>query len=191
VQFKRYSGLAVASPQSSLFLHYVDHLYLFLASLKPDYRAGVVLRGYFFDYGWNLGRWLKGHFPEIRVEDPRDSDFFSAIQNTSLIVVLNNSTTLLQALDSGAPTLLTFRQRDWPLRASARPHFEGLERAGIYVESAQEAARTANSIMAQPGQWWADAARRESVRSFCAQYLRRQENAEGEWARFFEAAINP
>lgn len=77
-----------------------------------------------------------------------------AAKNARLCIAANNSTSMLELLVSGVPTLVFYDTRLAEVREEAAPYFQALERVGILFNDPQKLAAKIASVWNDPLAWW-------------------------------------
>ncbi|OGT36766.1 MAG: hypothetical protein A3F12_00595 [Gammaproteobacteria bacterium RIFCSPHIGHO2_12_FULL_38_14] len=109
--------------------------------------------------------------------------FYDSLKNTKIFIVDNLNTTFLYGLALNIPTILFWERKYWPIRDSAKPYFNLLEKSGIYHNSPESAAAFLNKIVDDPGGWWNSNAVQNARKKFCDTYIRTSGHYLKDWVK--------
>lgn len=149
----RYGGTTMSFPIGPQVGEYLNVQVEFYAALEKTVAAGVNIRCYPHDYGWDqAGRFLS-RFPEAMIDDGK-RNFNELIAEANLVVVGWNATTYLESMASGVPTVIFWDSRYFEINEQAKDVFEQLKRVGIFHVTPVSAAKHVNTIWHNVDKWW-------------------------------------
>jgi putative transferase (TIGR04331 family) len=166
---------------SRAYLEWQDR---FAAALDPETGRALRVRLHRDDGGWDMAERWADRAPDVRIEG-WDVPFTQSIASARVVVCDHLSTTYAQALAAGRPTVLFWDPATERMREEARPVFEGLRRAGVLLDTPEDAARTVVAVLADPDGWMADERRRAAISRFVERFAVNTPDAERRWAREF------
>jgi putative transferase (TIGR04331 family) len=83
-----------------------------------------------------------------------ETDFYSLLKNTRILVSTYNGTTLVEGLSLDIPTVIFWNPALFELTAIAQQHFENLSRVDIFHNNPRSARDHIISIWDDPDTWW-------------------------------------
>ena len=177
----RYSRTMQSTPLSSLHLNYLKDQYLFSNLVNHDLIKNYTVRNCPNNYSWeNIENW------NTNVTFDLNKHFLKSVYDHKLIVISNNSTTLLQVLAANIPTVIFWDPKFNEVRDVAQSDFDSLRNVGILYDSSELAANQVNSVWKNISAWWeADELQLARIK-FCNRYARTSKNSLIEWKFFFE-----
>jgi putative transferase (TIGR04331 family) len=122
-----------------------------------------------------------------QIRSGNKSTFLNHLEQSRLLLCLNNSTTILEAMTHNFPTLLYLDRNGWPLRNEVSDVFSELERAGILFDNVNNTADTLNNIFFDVDEWWNNPKRQFAVNLFRDQLLFRSDDCLGLWLNEFSS----
>ena len=162
----------------------------FIDTLTASNKDRFVMRSYSKDFDWNLHERYVDTYPEIKIESMGQGlSFPQSVRESSLVVIDNCQTTMLESLCMGAPSIL-FWNPDFvgaELRPSVQPYFDDLKSAKILHTSPESAAKIINEIEGHEMEWWQDRQRQDAVQRFCEVFARQSENPRQELIDAFDS----
>jgi putative transferase (TIGR04331 family) len=177
-----YTFYAANAPAAHRFIEQIEGVSRFVRGVGDAARSGLRVRLHRSDFGWGHRARLVEEFPRLAFDDSaahwkERADLFD------LVAIDHPQTSLPEALALDKPTLLFWRPELWRMRPEAAPFLDGLRRAGILFDSAEDAARAAPAILADPASWWARPEARSARAAFCARYARSSPDWLSDWKR--------
>lgn len=115
--------------------------------------------------------WWKAQCPGIALDNGVKS-FRQRLQESRLLVIAHNGTSLPEAFALGFPTLVTWSDSYMKVRPEAEPVFHVLEHAGIFHSTPESAAAFINRIWEDVDGWWNSPQVIDARSQFCNQYAR-------------------
>lgn len=162
------------------FKRYLDWQQRFAASLDRDIFAQLRLRPHREDTGWGVAERLRDRFPQLHIES-WNVTFQQSLDRCALYICDHLSTTFIEALAAGIPTILFWDHRANELRPEAEGCYALLREAGILFDGPEAAAAAINAIRHDVAAWWHNPARQQAVAAFCARFARTDANAIAVW----------
>lgn len=182
----RYLLMHPFSPED--FETYLSWQSRFLAALAPQWRDSLRLRPHYEDNGWNLVQRLKSQAPGLRVEGWQQP-FSSSLAQCRLYVCDHLSTTFLEALAVGKPTVLFWDEKSNVVRPQAQPYYQQLRDAGILFHSPEAAAAALQQAAVDVEAWWNQPMRKQAVEIFCQRFARTSPDSLQEWEQEFRQVL--
>lgn len=156
---------------SPLYGRYLESVARFVDSLDEDVRRAVVIRCYPVDWSRDQLSWCRRRLPGINVDEGTGS-LVQAMVGCRVFVGTYNSTTYLQALSMGRPTVCFWDPVTWSVRPQAAPFLDGLRDVGILHDSPESAARLLSGAWGRLGPWWEGIAASGELARFRDRYCR-------------------
>jgi putative transferase (TIGR04331 family) len=119
-------------------------------------------------------RWMDRH-PDVRIETGI-LPIQDLIRKSRLIVHSYDSTGILETLSLNIPTMCFWGGGLQHLLPSAVPYYELLRRAGILLDTPEDAAKAIATHWDGIDHWWHSCRVQEARRAFCERYARREPN---------------
>jgi putative transferase (TIGR04331 family) len=172
------------------WLEYFEDQLRFAKSLDANLKSKLFVRLYKNDFGYNQReRWLE-EIPDIQF-DSNHVDYVESIQNARAVVSTYNSTTFLESLAAGIPTIIFWNSKYFELRESAVPFFELLSDVGIFHETPESAADFLSRNLETIEIWWNSENVVKARNTFSWEFCRSTENLSFEISRKLrEIALN-
>lgn len=171
---------------SRQWLDYFRDQCSFVEALPASLRKALIVRLYPHDFGWDQAARWHDRFPDVEVDEGQ-SKMQDLIRRTRVYIATYNATTYLESFTMDIPTIVFWDPEHWELRESAIPYFEELQRAGIFHETPESAARHVAAVWNNVDAWWTSPAVVQVLKQFKKRYcdlpsdlLDRVENALGE-----------
>lgn len=168
-----YEGpLYIARPEnaawSSLTLVDFTHQEIFIDALSSLPRAALNIRPY-PSRGWDHKKRFSARYGDGCLSD--ESNFFGDINRSRIVICTYPQTTYLQAMESGRPTLLSFRREFWDFEFPYEAELSRYYEAGLFFEDPVKAAQHVNKHWSTLDEWWGSeeilALRDRFRRTFC------------------------
>jgi putative transferase (TIGR04331 family) len=152
---------------------YLKHLYEFANGLNRRIQDKALIRIHHSDdeAGAPQSSWWKARCPDIELDNGALS-FHKRLQESRLLVIAHNGTSLPEAFALGFPTLVTWSGSYMKVRPEAEPVFQLMERAGIFHSTPESAAAFINQIWDDVDGWWNSPQVVDARSEFCNQYAR-------------------
>ena len=169
--FPRYSYWLQSAPISSSSLNLIKEHIEFIENLNPIAYKDLIYRLY-HDYGWDEKNRIKDNFNDIKYENMNEISLNESLDNSKLVIVTYNATTLLETMNANFPMIAFWNPRYWELREEAVPYYEALINAGILYQSPSKCAKKVNEIYHDPLSWWMSKDVQEAKNYFCSYFAR-------------------
>jgi len=152
---------------------YLDHLKSTINGLQPEIRHNALLRIHHAhqDAASSQIDWWKLHAPDIK-QDLGDINFETRLNDSRLLLIAHNGTSIPEAIALNAPTIITWSDSYMKVRKSAEAVFDALEAAGVFHRTPESAASFINSIWNDVDGWWNSPTTIEARKQFTDQYAR-------------------
>ena len=152
---------------------YLDHLKSTINGLQPEIRHNALLRIHHAhqDAASSQIDWWKLHVPDIK-QDLGDIDFQTRLNESRLLLIAHNGTSIPEAIALNAPTIITWSDSYMKVRKSAETVFDALEAAGVFHRTPESAASFINLIWNDVDSWWNSPVTIEARKQFTDQYAR-------------------
>jgi len=156
---------------SPMYEEYLEGVARFVDSLEEDVRRAAVIRCYPVDWSRDQPGWCRRRLPGIAVDEGA-GPMAQAIAGCDAFIGTYNSTTYLQALSMGRPTVCFWDPVTWSVRPQAAPFLDGLRELGILHDSPESAARHLSEVWGCLGVWWNEVATSDGLVRFQGRYCR-------------------
>ena len=152
---------------------YRNYLASVINGLDDSVKAQALLRLHHGDDATSAPQssWWKAQCPNIALDDGAKS-FRQRLQESRLLVIAHNGTSLPEAIALGFPTLVTWSDSYMKVRPEAEPVFQLMERAGMFHSTPESAAAFINRIWDDVDGWWNSPQVIDERSQFCNQYAR-------------------
>jgi len=123
--------------------------------LQPEIRLNALLRIHHAhqDAASSQIDWWKLHAPDIK-QDLGDTNFETRLNESRLLLIAHNGTSIPEAIALNAPTIITWSDSYMKVRKSAEAVFDELEAAGVFHRTPESAASFINLIWNDVDGWW-------------------------------------
>ena len=157
-------------PESSTYL---GHLSSTVDGLEPEIRHNALLRIHHAhqDAASSQIDWWKMHAPDIK-QDLGYIDFETRLNESRLVLIAHNGTSIPEAIALSAPTIITWSDSYMKVRENAEAVFDALEAVGIFHRTPESAASFINSVWNDVDGWWNSHATIDARKQFTDQYAR-------------------
>lgn len=152
----------------------------FFRELEPMVRSSFRIRPHKEEVGWDVIQRMADAFPEVSIET-WDIPFWESVQSSRLVVCDHNSTTFLQTIAAGIPTVLFWPPDLNKMRPDAIVSFDRLREVGILHFSPDDAASLVNLIYESSDEWWCESKRQEVVDEFRQKYANSMKGGVDRW----------
>ncbi len=170
------------------FAEYLKSQRRFITALAPEVVRRMRLRTHYEDNGWNLENSIKSICPDLTIEQ-WGIPFKESLAKCRFYICDHLSTTFLEALAVGKPSLLFWCPKRNPIRKEVETHYQALHQVGILQHCPESAAQILPTIMADIEGWWATPERQAVVRDFCQQFARTSPNAIATWVNQLKSTL--
>jgi putative transferase (TIGR04331 family) len=164
---------------------YLNQQLNFMSSLFPEIRTKVRIRLYQYDFGWDLVERWENVYPSVNIET-WNIPFLNSLENCELFVSDHLSTTFVEALSAGKPTILFWSPQIFMLRPDAEPYYKELRDVGILHDTPESAAEVINTVYSDLRGWWTDSRRQTALKKFCVRFARMSPKALDDWSCEFQ-----
>lgn len=161
---------------------YIQWQQWFIKALSPELKSRTRVRLFINDYGWDCRERWHDFDPRVILEDWKTS-FADSMKNCRLHVSDHLSSTFVDALSVGKPTILFWDPEVFKVRPQAQLYMDDLYRAGIFYHTPQAAAAAAIRIYNDVESWWNQPQRQNTVEKFCYRFARTSPTALNEWSQ--------
>ena len=120
-----------------------------------------------------LDKW-RNQIPKLHV-DAGDNQFDSLMQESKLVIVAHNSTTIPETFALGIPTIITWKPSWTEIRDEAKPIFEKLAEVGIFQADPETLAAHLSQIYDDIDGWWESEEVTAARQLFCQHFSRTSE----------------
>ena len=163
--YPRYSYRLYSVPISSQWIYYFENQVNFVEKLCKPISDKLIVRLDKNDFGWSpLQRW-KDKFQSLTCNHAQGS-LKNCLKTCKIAVSSYNSTTYLETINLGIPTVIFWDPQYFEIRESAIPYFNDLKSVGIFHESPQSAANHINKVWNDVESWWNSEEVKKIVNSF-------------------------
>ncbi|MBA3655782.1 MAG: transferase [Gemmatimonadaceae bacterium] len=149
----RYSYWMYSVFVAGQYLGYFDDQCAFIAALPDSISKQLTVRLFPQDFGWDQQERWRDRMPRVPLDDG-SVPIGEAICQSRICVCTYNATTFLESLSMNVPTVIFWNPEHWEIKASAIPFFKELQRAGIFHESPESAARQVAKVWDDVDSWW-------------------------------------
>lgn len=161
---------------SSIFEKYLINQINLAKSINMTLNKKVILRTRSLDRGNHLIR-IKSELNPINVEiDHQTGNFLECLENSSIHITDNTSTTILESLSVNFPTVILIDDLYFKMSKSARESFEELEKAGVFYTNNQSLLNHLKNIDNDILDWWNSINTQLGVKNFLELHGKRAEN---------------
>jgi putative transferase (TIGR04331 family) len=115
--------------------------------------------------------WFNEHLPHTEL-DTGQQNFRHLLDDSKLVLIPHNGTTLIESIALGAPTVIFWDKSIVWMRSDAEKVFDALEAAGVFHRTPESAASFINLIWNDVDGWWNSHATIEARKQFTDQYAR-------------------
>jgi putative transferase (TIGR04331 family) len=152
---------------------YLKHLCTVVNGLHGHIQGQALIRLHHGDDATSAPQssWWNAQCPNIVLDDGAKS-FRQRLQESRLLVIAHNGTSLPEAIALGFPTLVTWSDSYMKVRPEAEPVFQLMERAGMFHSTPESAATFINRIWDDVDGWWNSPQVIDARSQFCNQYAR-------------------
>jgi len=125
---------------------------------------------------------IQEYFPGLDIYLPKNREsFYTCLNQSKLMIVDNPNTVFLYTLTFNVPTVLFWDKDYFPFRDEAKPYLEVLEKANIYHDTAESAAKMVNKIAEDPNLWWYSESVQSARQKFCDYFCKISPDYIDEW----------
>lgn len=163
------------------FQAYLKGQLRFVSHLSLEQKAQTRIRLFNDDYGWDCRERWDDFDPQVQLED-WSTKFFDSMKNCRLHVSDHLSSTFVDALVVGKPTILFWDPGIFKVRTGAEAYLDDLRRAGILYDTPEKAAAAVDQVYDDVESWWNEAQRQTVITKFCHRFARTSPTALKDWA---------
>ncbi|MFI5348067.1 MAG: LIC12162 family transferase [Elusimicrobiota bacterium] len=170
---------------------YFDRQNKFVESLPPKALSALKARPHYTDFGWDVRQQWRERFPEVAL-DNWERNFWENLAECRLFITDHLSTTYLEALAAGKPTIL-FTDPGIVINEfnpDAQEYFDGLRAVGILHDTPESAAQAVGQVYEDVEAWWNEPSRQAAVERFRRRYARTSDDAVDLWAAEFNRLLS-
>ena len=171
----RYSRDIFSSIISSQWLNYCNDQFRFINALNQEIKDKTTVRLYPHDYKWNQQLRWKDKFNTLDYDFGKKT-IINQLKQTKIFVSTYNATTFLESIQMNIPTIMFWDSNYWELRDEAIPFFKELEKAKIFHNNPESAAKQINIIWNNPKKWWESKQVRDAISNFKLEFCKESEN---------------
>jgi putative transferase (TIGR04331 family) len=164
-----FSASISSFPVSGQWSQYQNENYQFVDSLQLSVRDQLIVRLYPIEYGWNQRDRWRNRFSKVQVDDTV-GHLDALLKECRLVVCTYNSTTFLETMTMGIPTVIVWNPKFSELRSGSVGDFERLRKVRVFFDNPAEAANHVNQIWENVLGWWLDVEVQAEVAKFCKKY---------------------
>jgi len=180
----RYAIFFSMVPIGPNFLQYFRFQERFYDSLSKRIKSNLVLRLYPQDFMWSLKQRWSDKFPELSLDDMKDS-IYKRVMNSRMVVIDHlGSTSFLEVLTLNKPVIVMGDNTLFTIRKDAEPYYKGLHKVNVLHFSPEEAAEIVNANYATIEKWWREPHRQNAVKKFAKRYAYTSSDGISKWAKF-------
>lgn len=167
----RYSRRLDSQPMSSQHLDVVRFIFRFLSDLDVEILADTVARVLPVQNGWQVRERIQNQFPLIALADD-EVGYVETIRHARVVVCTDNSTTLIESLAAGRPTLILWDSAKNELSERGLKSMSKLKEVGIFFDDPATAAIHLNSVWKDVTSWWSTSQVTRAVDDFLSEFGR-------------------
>lgn len=166
--------------ESYKFPAYIERQKSFLTSLSSDIYSSLLLRFYPNDTGWKNKEKILNSFADIN--QSTEPDFYNELSSSSLFISDHSSTTFLESIANGIPTLLFWPDNEYILHEDAKALFNKLKSVNILHSDPFSAAQFLNNNFPNKiKEWWLSSEVKRVREEFCNTYARTSKGLASKW----------
>lgn len=154
----------------------------FLSAVTDPVKNSLRVRAYPLDYGLNQREVFKLQFPTLSYS-ASDVDFKSDLRDVRIVVFNYFSTSFIEAVKSGIPSVAFVNPDHWEVSDSFKELFSSLVNVGILHHSPKSCAQFVMQTWGTVDTWWSDSATIEVVKDFLEAFGYTGSNPIGELSR--------
>ena len=162
--------------------HYLDLQLRFAAALGKDLRGALTVRLYQEDLGAEDDLRWRERFSDVKLERAQ-IPYWESVKTSRLIICDHLSTTFLEALSAGKPTVLFWDPDVQLIRPEVKEYYEGLRKAGVLFDDPEAAAQTVKNIYYDVESWWNEDKRQKIIMRFCEKFALKSKDPVNEWTK--------
>jgi putative transferase (TIGR04331 family) len=139
--------------------------FVFVKNLNSRVKQSLSIRLPPTEPGWELSQRWKEFDSDIRI-GPSSEGFLEVLSGAKIAVCSYNGTSFLQTMKLDIPTIIFLDPEHWRISQFAYPHMMRLKEAGLFFESAEDAANQVNQIWDDAVVWWHSTKVQDAVLEF-------------------------
>lgn len=183
VEFPLYTKHHTSGIHSSATIDDYNQKVKFINNINNEIYKNIKVRPY-INCGWNLKkRYIKKFGSDII--SPYKS-LIEAFSNSKLIICTYPETTFSEAIYSGVPTIMLFKEEYWEMETKSLEIVNMMKDAKIIFSDPIKAANHINTIWNNPYDWW-DSEKTSNIRNiFINEFIGDDDRKLTKWIEFFE-----
>lgn len=138
----------------------------FLGSLSNAVKEKLLIRLYETEFGWHIRRDIEEQVPGLQYD--QETDFYKSLNQAHLVILMEWSTTILEALFTNKPVVVL--RREGFTQPQAEKDLQALQDAGILVTDWQTLRERTEEVSRDIDAWWNDPGRQAVVRRIRHKY---------------------
>tara|TARA_B110000046_G_scaffold41162_1_gene45598 strand:- start:7337 stop:9091 length:1755 start_codon:yes stop_codon:yes gene_type:complete len=183
----RYAYRAEAAPISFQSILCLNQVVTFCQNVNCNIKKKIKIRPY-VDMGWNM---KERYIQELGVKHVDDqSNYYSILNKSRIIICTYPQTTFSEAMASGKPTILLYKNDYFELIQETNDIVNQLKAAKIIFTNPLEAAEHINNIWSNVEEWWCNTEVLEARKAFYDIALRVDRKWTNEWVTLFKTLLN-
>jgi len=163
---------------------YLSNQFYFYEKLPKDVRKSLYIR---------VGELKKSHdmklykeswrkkYPSVLFDD-RDVDFRTSLRHSKLYIVDHLSTTWLESLMIGVPTIIFIDKHDYDFTAEFKEVFSILHSVSIFHYSIESAVKEVSAINHDVSSWWRDEHRSDMLEKALSKITKKSDRLAYDWS---------
>jgi len=184
----RYPYRVCTGPKGPLLLDDFNHKKDFIDGLDDKVRANFLVRPFpYKETRWETAdRYIERFGDSVITSNSRLLDDY---QSSKLIVCSYPQTTFSEAMHSGIPTILLYKESHWELHPLFSDLIRQLKSAKVIFSSALEASSHVNLIQEDPSIWWNKIEVIEARKNFFDMCALTSKDPIKEWSNFLQTTL--
>jgi putative transferase (TIGR04331 family) len=166
---------SLGSENNHSILNQLENVMTFTDSMSIKIQEKCLVRLVAMEFGWNFPERWRNRFPAIKI-DVGYLNFYELMKESRIVVCTYNSTTILEALSQGIPSVMFFDPKITPIREAADSYYAELHRVGILHYTSEAAAAHVNAVWDNVDAWWSSVEVQRVVAYFIKQYCNQADN---------------
>lgn len=135
------------------YLKYLQDQYKFFENLDSDNKRHFKLRRYLEDYGWGINNYYETLLSYLPIET-WNTNYYDSLKSSRIAVFDHLSTTFLESLALGVPSIIYVNENIWPIRESLKELINRLREVNVFFDDPQSASQWLNDCV-NIEEWWA------------------------------------
>ena len=163
---------------------YLSNQFYFYEQLPQDVRKSLYIRVGDLDKNNDVKlykeSWRK-KYPSVFFDD-RDVDFRTSLRHSKLYIVDHLSTTWLESLMLGVPTIIFIDKHDYDFTAEFKEVFSILHSVSIFHYSIESAVKEVSAINHDVSSWWRDEHRSDMLEKALSKIAKKSDRLAYDWS---------